>query len=974
MLEDLNIDQEQMIYLLSEAGQAQAGLPQLLSKALEIIFKTELLNWVQSANLFLVEHNHLQAIAQYNMTSPEFSTLNLNDVNDTCKQIIKSGKIKQLRFNRQEQNNPKEHASFFCALPIMSSQQKLLGVLHLYTPHDLTNEEQHSGLNYLNLATSILATFIHQKKAEEKLARNNQLLQAMSQIQQSYLNNPKNTQFFDGILHHLLQLTDSEYGFIGRILIDHNDQKYLRTYALTDISWNQETQDLYLKNIGKGMKFQNLNTLFGAVILTGEHVISNHPESDPRSGGLPPGHPPMKCFLGVPLYYQSHLIGMAGVANTPKGYHESITEEIAPFIQTCATVIEMFNQNLRQKAQEQQHHEILQSLGEAIIVQDYEKNILFANTSAHDLFTSHSQQASKHNTPGSLEIQFKLALAQASTLSLQFAPSQEQKMSIQHPDRGKIWLSFNQSQLFQTESTDSSAHVYSFRDITSLMAYRQQLNDYEHRLNTSEANLQALFNNTTEAIWSITLENKLWSFNRVFTKLCNDFWGVKVFSGQNLKEIIPTQLWAIWLDYFEQSSRGKHISQQLTLPLENKPEFSLSLSPILQDNQIIGISAYAKDITHLTTSIRNLAQKNAELRAIFNSIPDLYIRLNQKGQILDCQGSLADHYYFSPNSQGCFLNEALPFELAYLFTEQLQAILKHQDYSHLKFSFCHEDKESFFEAIFSPLLEQQVIITIRNTTAQIQYEREIIQAREKAEQISEIKSLFLAKMSHELRTPLNSILGFTHLISKKYAPQLDQQIVTYLDKVNRNGHHLLNIINDLLDLAQIEEGKVILVYETVNLLSFIEDVALTFEPHLNDKNVLLQVISQEPQYLIKTDPLRLRQILINLIGNAVKYTSKGSILIAIAHSETSDLIQIEIKDTGPGIPKSKQSSIFEPFEQGDNSLARRYGGVGLGISICKSLSQLLGYQLFLQYSGDQGSCFVLEIPLPTHGETHVTRE
>ncbi|MCU0527114.1 MAG: PAS domain S-box protein [Elainella sp. Prado103] len=204
------------------------------------------------------------------------------------------------------------------------------------------------------------------KRAELSIQRTNQLLFAISAAQTQFITDANPGTLFDNLLETLLQLTDSEYGFIGEILYDTNGEAYidesymkmrgkpyLKTKAITDIAWNAETRKFYDENVTQGMEFRNLRTLFGQVMVTGQPVIANSPSTDPRRGGLPSGHPPLNAFLGVPFYRGDQLVGMVGLANRPDGYTETGIAELEPFLTTCASTIEAYRNDARRKQAEQ---------------------------------------------------------------------------------------------------------------------------------------------------------------------------------------------------------------------------------------------------------------------------------------------------------------------------------------------------------------------------------------------------------------------------------------------------------------------------------------------------------------------------------------------------------------------------------------------------------------------------------------------
>lgn len=240
------------------------------------------------------------------------------------------------------------------------------------------------------------------KQAEADLQQSNQILQAISSVQTQYLAEVEPGILFDGMLEHLLQLTESEYGFIGEIIIaadgspvmeesymKFRGRPYLKTHAITNIAWNESTRAFYAENAPKGMEFHNLQTLFGAVIVTGEPVIANSPSDDPRRGGLPEGHPPLNAFLGVPFYKNNTMTGMVGIANRQGGYDLALIDYLQPFLATCSRIIEA-DRSDRQKQQAEakvrEQAALLDVATDAIMVRRLDNQLLFWNRGAEKLY------------------------------------------------------------------------------------------------------------------------------------------------------------------------------------------------------------------------------------------------------------------------------------------------------------------------------------------------------------------------------------------------------------------------------------------------------------------------------------------------------------------------------------------------------------------------------------------------------------
>jgi signal transduction histidine kinase len=252
--------------------------------------------------------------------------------------------------------------------------------------------------------------------------------------------------------------------------------------------------------------------------------------------------------------------------------------------------------------------------------------------------------------------------------------------------------------------------------------------------------------------------------------------------------------------------------------------------------------------------------------------------------------------------------------------------------------------------------------TEREITRRRDAERKAIDARDAAERMSQAKSEFLTRVSHELRTPLNSVIGFSNVLLRRTRARLIGQEIAYLERIRANGTHLLSVIDDLLDLSKIESGKERLELDVVLLDRLIAETVAQLEGRLVGKDVALRAELPDAIAPIVTDERKLKQVLINLIGNAVKFTEAGSVTVrVVVDTATSEARRIEVADTGIGIPAQRQAAIFEAFEQADGSDARRYGGTGLGLSIAMSFSHLMGYQLSVASVVGEGSTFTVDL-------------
>jgi len=273
------------------------------------------------------------------------------------------------------------------------------------------------------------------------------------------------------------------------------------------------------------------------------------------------------------------------------------------------------------------------------------------------------------------------------------------------------------------------------------------------------------------------------------------------------------------------------------------------------------------------------------------------------------------------------------------------------------------------EISLSPLETEEGLLAtaaIRDVTERKRVERDLSEANAQLESASRAKDRFLASMSHELRTPLNAILGFTGTLLMGLPGPLNDEQSTQLRTVQRSGRHLLSLINDLLDLARIESGKLELKIESIDCRDLLEDVAVGLRPLAEEKGIALEVLDAEDGLELSSDRRALSQILINLANNAIKFTDQGSVRLELIrqHDDGASVTRFGVTDTGCGIRAEDRERLFAAFEQIGAPDARPYEGTGLGLYICQMLAPLIGGAITFESVLGAGSTFALEVREP----------
>ena len=365
-----------------------------------------------------------------------------------------------------------------------------------------------------------------------------------------------------------------------------------------------------------------------------------------------------------------------------------------------------------------------------------------------------------------------------------------------------------------------------------------------------------------------------------------------------------------------------------------------------------------RDITDLKAAEAQLRESEKQLKTILNTIPLSLMVVSLEGEILMANPHAAREIESTSrplvgrNMQEFYLDPAARDSVMTALSEQGQVLNREMVF--------RTDTGKLLEGLLSVMLikmgRQTVSLGILvNLTERMQMERDLAAARDLAERANRSKSEFLANMSHELRTPLNAIIGFTGVLKDGMAGPVNEEQAKQLGMVYGSARHLLALINDILDLSKVEAGRVDIVSERFLLAPFLEEIHALMKPLASAKGLALRWESRCLESLV-SDRGKLRQVLVNLLGNAIKFTETGSVTLSCRQVDGEVLI--EVTDTGMGIAPADQARIFNTFEQADTSSEREYEGTGLGLAICRRFVEMLGGSIRVVRSAPgEGSTF-----------------
>jgi len=684
-------------------------------------------------------------------------------------------------------------------------------------------------IEFVQLLSRWVGSTMQHWQLDQTLKQEQQLRDVITRAQSKFISADERHVAFDALLDDILALTGSVYGFIGEVLRDPAGDPYLKTYSITNIAWDDTTRAFYGENASKGLEFHNLKTLFGAALTSGKPVIANQPAHDPRSGGLPHGHPALHAFLGIPVHYENELVAMIGLANRPDGYHQDLLDYLSPLLVTIAQLVQAARIQKLHRESEERYLLTMKSAKLAtwdwdIVSGRVDFNERWAKMRGCDLadLPPHIDTWRKYIHPEDIARVDKLLDEHFVDNTALF----ESEYRVVTAAGEMIWI-LDRGAVVARDERDVPLRMAS----TQINITQRKLAEIEVR--ESEQRFRYILDTCpTAARIARAGGHDVIFFNRGYAALINA-------DTANVSGVDPAKYYAHREDYDDILSRLGKGEQILNRLVELK----------IPDDQKIG-NKWA------------LAS---------------YLRI---------------HYQGGPAVLGWF----------------------------------------------------------HDITERIRIER--------------MKSEFVSTVSHELRTPLTAISGSLGLIAGGVLGPLPAQIKEMVAIAHKNSQRLTFLINDLLDMEKLAEGKLSFDMQRHALKLLLEQALESNRTYGAERRVTLQLAAMAHDIYVNVDSLRLMQVFSNLLSNAVKYSPHdGVVKITVEH--TKGLVRVTVSDRGPGIPKEFRARIFQKFAQADSSDTRQKGGTGLGLAITRELVERMGGKIGFDSIEGKGAAFYVEFPLIT---------
>ena len=397
---------------------------------------------------------------------------------------------------------------------------------------------------------------------------------------------------------------------------------------------------------------------------------------------------------------------------------------------------------------------------------------------------------------------------------------------------------------------------------------------------------------------------------------------------------------------------------------------SISATASRDEGKVVAIRSIIRDVTETMMAERELAVSQANLNALVENTGDAIWSVDSEHRLITFNSAFALEVEARTGLEpkvGDAPEDLYSESQAGWHREAYGLVFRGKRMSRVRTDEM-DDETRHFELFFSPIQDQEgssgVVVFSKDITRRRRAEEDLVTAKEEAEAANRAKSQFLANMSHELRTPLNSVIGFANILLKNKKENLGKSELGFLERIQVNGKHLLVLINEILDLAKIESGRMELELRSVSMPTLMQEAVSLVDGQIRLKKGAVEVRIDAPDVIddYEADSAKLKQVIVNLMGNALKFTESGEIVLRLNVQEGTTVPgSIQVQDSGIGIPPERLGAIFEAFQQAEGSTARKFGGTGLGLTISRSMCLLMGYDLTVESEMGKGTTFTIDL-------------
>ncbi|MCG6956262.1 MAG: response regulator [Gemmatimonadetes bacterium] len=517
-----------------------------------------------------------------------------------------------------------------------------------------------------------------------------------------------------------------------------------------------------------------------------------------------------------------------------------------------------------------------------------------------------------------------------------------------------------------TEANEALAHEVSVRTRT------------EQAVKEGRTRLQEFLDNANDLVQSVDREGRFLYVNRAWKRTL----------GYTDRDLESRSLF----DIVHPASRNR-LKEEFERVFSGAPSRRFSIELVAADSRIVMLSGSTaaqrvrgeavatqsifRDVTQQRLAERQLADSKANLTALVENTGDGIWSVDREHRLITFNSAFALSIEAATGREpavGRLPRETFNPEDIDFYEELYDRALRGERHVALRTERVGS-QTMYFELYANPIQGEEGITGAvffgKDVTPRVRAEEAMRVAKDEAEAANKAKSHFLANMSHELRTPLNSVIGFTNVLLKNKDQHLTEKDVGFLQRVLANGKHLLELINDVLDLAKVEAGRMDLLLEPVDLRHLVVETVQQLEGQARVKEGVVTLVAEAPEGLdsVETDAGKLKQVIINLVGNALKFTHHGTVTVRVdVGPDGRTPTGIAVKDTGIGIPPDRLEAIFDAFQQAEAGTARKYGGTGLGLAISRSMCLLMGFDLVVDSEPGEGSTFTIVMGQPRLSE------